>query len=272
LKPLIVILFSINQLSAQNNNNNIDNNIDNNNRFFGKYQRFDYHSLSYSFSIGHAFYFGDIGCSSNDIKCKLSTINPSFKLGLDYRFSNFQHLELFGNIYFISAKDALGDNDSRTKRNFNFNGTYTDIGLSLITDFISINKLESKSTKITPYVSIGISKLFLDPNPEYDFLEDYSNPNGILFIEKVSKQNVWTFPIGFGLKYFIKKNINMAFEVSTMYLDTDFIDGASQLANPNTNDYIVLLNYKLFVRPSVTNADKRRKRYNKLVKKKKNIF
>jgi hypothetical protein len=172
-------------------------------------------------SAGLAHYFGDINPN-------MGLQRPKGAVGIFFRkqFGDYVSVRLNGQFAEVAYSDFRSKNKVQQERNLSFNSDIYSV--SIRGDFNFFRYIPgSNYYRFTPFVSIGIGKFWFNPytylpfNPKPIFLRD-------LQIEGVGYEKSATIiPIGFGVKYNLKKNINLGFELTHNITLTDYLDDVS---------------------------------------------
>ena len=186
-------------------------------------------------SIGAAHYFGDINNQS-------AFNRPKPTVGIFFRkqFGGYVALRVSGHYASLGYSDQLSKIEFQRRRNLSFN---TDIWeMSVQGDFNFFRFIPGDPLyPITPYITLGIGTFNYDP---YAFLNGQK-----YFLRKLGTEGQGTaaypdrkpysnqafcFPLGMGVKYNLSRNINLAFEVSYRFTNTDYLDDVSKTYAGNT--------------------------------------
>jgi outer membrane protein W len=136
----------------------------------------------------------------------------------------------------IVSNDLDSKEAGRNQRGYNFENTIKEVSLGLEFNFFDFN-LHDSSTKITPYVHIGLSYF------RYDALYVLDGKT-----EKIKNTGSFAVPMTVGIKSNIATNLILAAEVGARYTLTDNIDGSNpknknleslRFGNINNNDWYV---------------------------------
>ena len=181
------------------------------------------------------------------------TMKPGFGISATRNINTLYAIRLQLLRGSLKGDDAKYENpDWRQQRNFNFKSPATELSLLGIRNITGLIPNEAGIFNFSPYVFAGISYSFLKikrdwSNFNYDHFagetgvvtgldEDINHklPKGILFI-----------PVGAGVRYGINEKLSFTVEGTYRVLDTDYLDGFSQAANPDKNDHYHTLMFGL---------------------------
>jgi len=191
---------------------------------------------------GTFIYQGDL--TPNDLGA-FNTMKPGFGISatrnIDSRYAvRFQFLR--GS---LKGDDSKYENpDWRQQRNLNFKTPVTELSLQAVRNLIGLDPNEAGIINFSPYVFAGISYSFLKIKRDWSNF-NYSHFAGETVVvngltedinHKIPK-GIFSLPIGFGVRYGITEKLSFSLEGTYRILDTDYLDGFSQAANPDMNDH-----------------------------------
>lgn len=192
--------------------------------------------------VGGSNYIGDIGPTTY-----VSPSEPA--IGLLYKWNKSPRHSY--RLSYIQSKIESNDTDSkevsRNQRGYRFENNLKELSLGLEFNFLDFNLHES-STKITPYVTTGLSY----------FLANYSltdTKSGITVEGRTERRKSIALPIIIGVKSNISRSWVLALESGARYTLTDNIDGSfnQNFGNTNNNDWYVFtgatLTYTFGIKP-----------------------
>jgi OmpA-OmpF porin, OOP family len=178
--------------------------------------------------LGAEFYRGDISASvSNSLRQLQPTINAFGR----YHFSDKWAVR--GQVGFgtLSGNEQLyGITDTKIERGFAFRSQIIEIGLLPEWRFLHVGKVEF-------YVFSGISALIYNAQASFNKADD---ANVALDRAVVYPKTTATIPLGGGIQWFPKETWAIGLEASGRTTFSDYLDGISRAANPNSNDHYVM--------------------------------
>ena len=132
----------------------------------------------------------------------------------------------------------------RQQRNFNFKTPVTELSLHVVRNIIGLIPNEAGIINFSPYVFAGLSYSFLKIKRDWSnfnyshFAGETAVVNGLTedINHKIPK-GIFSIPIGFGVRYGITEKLSFSLEGTYRILDTDYLDGFSQAANPDKKDH-----------------------------------
>lgn len=179
-------------------------------------------------SLGAAHYFGDLNN-------RAGLNRPKIAAGIFFRkqFGEYIGARLAGHFAQLGYSDIYSDNEYQRRRNLSFNTNLWE--LSLQGDFNFFRFVPGNPDYLfTPYVTIGIGLFNYDPYAYLNGTKYFLRPLGTegqnsgLYPERKPYSNMGIcFPIGMGIKYNLTSNINVAFEISHRFTNSDYIDDVS---------------------------------------------
>ena len=180
----------------------------------------------FGFTLGAAHYFGDLN--------NRAAINrPKIAVGGFFRkqFGNYTGLRVSAHYLQLGYSDVYSKNDYQKRRNLSFNTNVWEIALQ--GDFNFFKFIPDDPDHIfTPYVTLGVGVFSYDPYAYYQGQKIFLRPlntEGQTFYQnrKAYGTMALSFPIGFGFKYSINKNLNFSFELAHRFTTTDYLDDVS---------------------------------------------
>ena len=184
-------------------------------------------------------------------------VDPVFTLkdmnygaGLVIRHNLTRKMALRGNLLFGKI-DGRDDNWSepafRQIRNFEFESPITELSMTFEYSPFSGNDWvdgEGKFIKkLSPYGFAGLGVTFWDPDTDFNLSDDGSLPPGATQAEIDEDRNsdfsttALVIPVGAGVKYDLTDKIIGGLEFGLRFPFTDYLDGVSQTANPDRDDW-----------------------------------
>jgi OOP family OmpA-OmpF porin len=191
------------------------------------------------FFLGGATYQGDL---VESLAPEFSEIQPAG--GIFTRFYLGSSLSLRTNLLYaqFTGSDQNFENPGiREKRNFSFSSRLGEASLLLELDPLGGRRFPKDGgyrKTVSPFVFGGIGLGYLDPSPDF-------GKNGVDFPSGVAEDKQADFsafrlslPTGLGLRFDIGKKVSFNVMATAHYLITDYLDGISESANPDANDWL----------------------------------
>jgi len=177
-------------------------------------------------SFGGSHYFGDLNN-------KAAIDHPDIAVGVLFRkqFTNYTAIRIAGHYTKLGYSDSYNKNEFQHRRNLSFSSDIFEFTLQGDFNFFRFNPQEP-GYEFTPYMTFGIGVFSYDPYTYYNDQKVYLRPlhtEGQTFYKgrKEYGKTAVCFPIGFGVKYAISKQINMSIEVCHRFTSADYIDDVS---------------------------------------------
>lgn len=132
----------------------------------------------------------------------------------------------------------------RQQRNFNFKTPVIELSLHVVRNIIGLVPNEAGIINFSPYVFAGLNYSFLNIKRDWSNFNysHFAGQTGVLngltedMNHKVPR-GIFSIPIGAGVRYGISEKLSFSLEGTYRILDTDYLDGFSQSANPDENDH-----------------------------------
>jgi hypothetical protein len=178
--------------------------------------------------VGGSNFVGDVGPTTY-----ISPNEPA--IGLLYKWNKSpRHAYRFSYIQSnINSNDLDSKELGRNQRGFRFENNLREVSVGIEFNFFDFNLHDSR-TKITPYVSSGIS-YFLSRYKLTDTQEDTTTEG------RTERRKSIAIPMILGIKSTLSPSLILALETGARYTLTDNIDGSynGNFGNINNNDWYV---------------------------------
>lgn len=133
------------------------------------------------------------------------------------------------------------NSEYRTSRAYQFSTVVNELSLLVEWEpfaYKSISKDKKIRRPFSPYLFAGFGTAVFDPNPNFEFTQ-------IPDAKSLTRQDILnsfrqthqTLPFGIGMKFQQDRQLTIGLEFSARTAFTDYLDGVSQSANPNDNDW-----------------------------------
>jgi OmpA-OmpF porin, OOP family len=197
-------------------------------------------------SVGVAPYLGDI---NKQIVYVPSQSGFGAQLNAKYNFK--PSFALRAAVAYMTLK---GDDknfttpDWRAKRGFSFTNTLTEGSLCLEYDLLARKRERNGNTnaRLSPYLVLGAAVAF--HNPKATFNEPNVVASAVVISEDkaaIGKMTSFAIPVGAGLHYALNPKWALGLEVTSRISTSDYLDGISQAANPNKNDWYAFASFSI---------------------------
>ena len=176
----------------------------------------------FGFTVGAAHYFGDLNTRSG-----LNRPKPSLGLFFRKQFGNYVGLRVAGRFAKLGYDDLLSKNSYQYTRGLEFNTNIFEFGVQ--GDFNFFKYIPNDiNYGFTPYMTLGLGVFSFSP---YATAEDGTIVplnNGQIKTEGVTYEPMAIcVPLGVGIKYSINQKVNLSFEITHRFTNTDRIDDVS---------------------------------------------
>jgi len=186
----------------------------------------------FGFTLGLATYFGDI-----NTQVGLNALKPAVGIFYRQQFNNYMGVRFSAHYTELGYSDIYSKNDYQLARNLSFNTALAEFALNGDFNFFKFIPGDPYHS-FTPYVTVGIGVFNYNPYAYLSGEKYYLRPLGtegqnIGYIGddgKVRKPYgsiAVCFPIGLGVKYSIRNNINLSFQIAERFTTTDYLDDVS---------------------------------------------
>lgn len=186
-----------------------------------------YQNKEYGFSAGASEYFGDL----ND-NYGFKRIMPAAGAFMRIHINPFIAMRITGNVTRVGYDDKLSNNYYNKRRNLNFKSDIVEATLQAEFNFFRFFTGELHS-RFTPYLTGGIGAFYYNPYTTYQGTKYYLRPLGTEgqnagFGDRDYTSAAICFPIGAGIKYWIRPGVNFGVEIANRLTTTDYIDDVSK--------------------------------------------
>ncbi len=196
-------------------------------------------------SLGVAHYFGDL-----NTRTYLNRPKPSAGIFFRKQFGDYIGVRIGAHYAKLGYSDVYSKNEYQLRRNLSFNSDIWEIALQGDFNFFRFEP-GNPEYQFTPYVTIGAGLFNYDPYAYLDGQKYFLRQLGTegqgseFYPDRQPYSNVaFCFPLGMGVKYNINSNLNIAFEISHRFTNTDYLDdisttyaGAIAFPDPNSPDF-----------------------------------
>lgn len=139
-----------------------------------------------------------------------------------------------------SSDSNYANPEWRQHRNFGFRSSVVELSLTPEWNILGKNYSEKG---LSPYIFAGIGYSFLRVRRDYSqfdvayFGDGSEILNGLAVDEAVDPpRGQFSVPVGIGLRYFFSDRIGLQAESTYRLINTDYLDGFSEAANPDRKD------------------------------------
>jgi len=189
-------------------------------------------NISAGLFTGVSNYQGDI------VKYQVLPKESRFAYGGFFRYTLSNKLTIKSNVYFGKLSGSDANFDDRVVRGYSFSTRILEGGINIEYDIFGKSRQNKKGAfrpVRTPYIFTGICAVKFNTKAR-GLSEDAKETK---YFE--SRQSVFNYmiPFGVGYKYDWNENYTFGIEFSSHLPFTDYLDGVSESADPNNNDWYV---------------------------------
>lgn len=183
-------------------------------------------ALEVGFSGGGSQYFGDLNEHYG-----FQSIGGAGGIYARERLNSYIALKAVTNFTYVGYNDSYNTDPYDKLRNLNFKSNVVEVVAQAEFNFFAFITGD-KQHRFTPYLTGGIGAFFYDPYTTYNgttyFLRNLGTEGQNSGFAQHKYTSVATcFPIGAGVKFWIKGGVNVAFEVADRLTTTDYLDDVS---------------------------------------------
>jgi hypothetical protein len=179
-------------------------------------------------SLGAAHYFGDL-----NTRAGINRPKPAIGLFFRKQIGPYIGVRVGGHFAQVGYSDVYSKNEFQQRRNLSFNSNIWELALQGDFNFFRFEP-GNPGYQFTPYVTIGAGIFNFDP---YAYLDDQKyflrnlgteGQGSSLYPERQPYGTMgFCFPIGMGIKYNVNSRLNVSFEISHRFTNTDYLDDVS---------------------------------------------
>lgn len=191
-------------------------------------QRYDYvQQGDFGITAGVAHYFGDL-----NTRAAINRPKPALGIYFRKQFGNYVGLRISAHYAQLGYSDIYSKNDYQKTRNLSFNTNIWELALQGDFNFFKFYPGDPEYI-FTPYITLGVGVFTYDPYAYLDGQKEFLRPLG------TEGQNIGyqgrkpystmalCIPLGAGVKYNLNEKMNLSFEISQRFTNTDYIDDVS---------------------------------------------
>jgi hypothetical protein len=188
----------------------------------------------FGITAGAAHYFGDL-----NTRAGLNRPKPALGAFFRKQFGNYIGLRVAAHYAQVGYSDSYSKNEYQKTRNLSFNSNIFE--LAVMGNFNFFKYVPGDPARsFTPYVTLGVGVFTYDPYAYLEGTKYFLRPLGTEGqLSGIGKKEYSTMgiciPFGVGIKYSITEKVNLSFEISQRFTNTDYIDDVSTtyVTNPS---------------------------------------
>ena len=186
-----------------------------------------YTNVEIGVAAGASQYFGDLNQNYG-----LKTVTTAGGLYVRKRMSPYIALKVVANYTKVSYNDKYNTDAYELARNLNFTSTVFEIAAQAEFNFFKF-VTGDPLYRFTPFLTGGIGAFYYNPYTTYNGTKYYLRPLGSEG-QNTGMGSRYTnvsacFPIGAGIKYWIKSGVNLTVEIADRLTTTDHLDDVSSV-------------------------------------------
>jgi hypothetical protein len=195
----------------------------------------------YGVSAGATQYFGDL----ND-NYGFKFVRPAFGVFLRDQLNPYIALKATLNYTQVGYDDKYNSDPWEKDRNLNFKSSIIELLVAGEFNFFKFSTGDFEH-RFTPYLTIGAGAFYYNPYTTFRGKKYYLRPMGtegqfVGYADRKYGSVAACFPIGAGVKWWIRPGVNFGFEIADRLTLTDYLDdvsatyvGASKFPNNPSN-------------------------------------
>ena len=180
--------------------------------------------------IGAAHYFGDL-----NTRARINRAKPAATVFFRKNFGNYIALRVGATYAQVGYSDIYNDhNEFMRRRNLSFNSSIWELGVQGDFNFYRFMPGDPEF-RFTPYVTLGASIFNYDPYAYLGGEKYYLRPlntegqNDTSFTDRKPYSSMaFAIPLGVGFKYALNDRMNIGFEITHRFTNTDYLDDVSK--------------------------------------------
>ncbi len=177
-------------------------------------------------SLGCSQYFGDLNDSYG-----FKTISGAYGIYARRHINPYISVKLVANYTHVSYDDKFNSDLYSKQRNLNFQSNIFEVAFQSEFNFFSFITGD-KEHRITPYLTGGIGGFYYNPytvfkGQEYDLRPLGTEGQNVGYKSRKYTNFAPCFPLGVGVKFWLKGGVNMTIEVADRLTLTDYMDDVS---------------------------------------------
>jgi len=185
-----------------------------------------YTSTEYGVSFGGSQYFGDL----ND-EYGFRFIRPAVGGFARLHLNPYISVKAVANYTRVGYFDKYSSNVYNQKRNLSFQSNIFEAAIQAEFNFFRFTTGEI-GNRWTPYLTGGVGAFYYDPWAEYDGKKYNLRKLGTEgqnagFDDRKYGKFAMCFPVGVGVKYWLRPGLNLGFEIADRLTTTDYMDDVS---------------------------------------------
>ncbi len=192
---------------------------------FSSYAQSFYSGKEYGIALGGSQYFGDLNENHG-----FRYVRPAGGVFTRFHMNPFIAVRLGAAYTKVGYNDKFSSNQHNRTRNLNFQSDIIEAAFQAEFNFFKFFTGNEKG-RFTPYLTGGVGVFYSNPYTFLNGVRHNLRPLGTegQFVGKAStyKKINFCFPVGAGVKYWLRPGVNLGFEIANRLTLTDYIDDVS---------------------------------------------
>lgn len=186
-----------------------------------------YRATEYGVLLGTSTYFGDLNPNYG-----FRYFRPAAGAFVRYHINPYMALRGQVNYTSVGYKDEFSSNAFQQQRNLNFKSNVIEASLMAELNFFWFGTGETNH-RFTPFIALGVGGFYYNPYTHLDGLRYNLKPLGTegqnmpAFADRKYSNYAWCFPVGAGIKYWLRPGTNFSVELVNRFTLTDYLDDVS---------------------------------------------
>lgn len=190
------------------------------------YAQYFYSGKEYGFSLGGSEYFGDLNTNYG-----FKNVLPAGGAFIRFHLNPYIAVKTTLNYTKVGYDDKYSTDPYQLKRNLNFKSDVGEFCVQAEFNFVRFSTGDFNS-RFTPYLTGGVGVFYYDPYTSFQGKKYYlrklgtEGQNAGFDSHKYGPVSV-CFPVGAGIKWWMRPGMNVGFEVADRLTLTDYLDDVS---------------------------------------------
>lgn len=183
-------------------------------------------STEYGIALGGSQYFGDLNENYG-----FQTVSPALGVYVRKHMNPYIALKAVANYTTVGYDDKYNTDPYEVARNLNFKSVVFEVAVQAEFNFFKFLTGDVEH-RFTPYLTGGIGGFYYNPYTYYNGIKYYLQPLGTEgqnagYSNRQYSNYAVCFPIGAGVKFWLRAGLNLSFEVADRLTTTDYLDDVS---------------------------------------------
>jgi len=185
-----------------------------------------YSGQEYGFALGGSQYFGDLNTNYG-----FKYVRPAGGAFIRFHLNPFIGIRTSLNYARVGYDDKYSNDPFEKRRNLNFKSDILELSVQGEFNFVRFATGDFNS-RFTPYLTLGVGAFYYNPYTHFQGKRYYLRPLGTEgqnagFDSHKYSYVAMCFPVGAGVKWWMRPGMNVGFEISDRLTTTDYMDDVS---------------------------------------------